>query len=229
MTREKGRRRLFPRFPVGEDVERELRAHLELCVDELVAAGWDPEEARIEAERRFGDPGRVGRQCRTISRQHERAVRRTAMMESLVQDIRYAMRVLVKSPGFSLVAILILALGIGANATVFSIVNGVLLSPLPYDDPEELVWVAERMESGGQNWVAWANYRDWREEAQSFQGLSAYNAWTATVLGGDRPAYAQLGVVSRDFWKVFPNTPVAGRLTGDEDHTDGAPPRGGGE
>ncbi len=148
MTRGSGRRRIFPRFPVGEDVERELRVHVELCVEELVGAGWDPREARAEAERRFGDSGSVARKCQTISRRHERAVRRTTMVESLSQDIRYAVRVLVKSPGFSLVAIAILALGIGANATVFSIVNGVLLEPLPYDNPEELVWVAERMESG---------------------------------------------------------------------------------
>ena len=224
MTRGSGRRRIFPRFPAGEDVDRELRAHLELCVEELVGAGWDPGEARAEAERRFGDSGRVARKCRAISKRHERAVRRTTMVESLSQDIRYAVRVLVKSPGFSLVAIAILALGIGANATVFSIVNGVLLEPLPFDDPEELVWVAERMESGGGNWVTWANFRDWRAEARSFQGLAAYNAWNTTVLGGARPAYAHLGVVSSDFWRVFPSTPVAGRLTGDEDHREGAPP-----
>jgi len=224
MTEGKDRREIFRRFPLEEDVDRELRAHLDMCTEELIQAGWDPEKARAEAILRFGDPEKVARECQTISRNHERAMKRGNMLESIVQDVRYAVRSLVKSPGFALVAILTLAVGIGANATVFSIVNGVLLRPLPFDDPEELVWVAERGQSGGSMWVAWPNFRDWREESRSFQALTAYAGATTTVLGGDRPAYAAVAGVSQDFWSVFPVNPVAGRLTVADDHRDGVAP-----
>jgi putative ABC transport system permease protein len=217
-------RGIFPRFPLEEDVARELEAHLGLSEEELVRAGWNPEEARKEARRRFGDRAALAQECLTISRSHERAARRENMVESVMQDLRYAVRALVKSPGFALVAILTLALGIGANVTVFSIVNGVLLKPLSYDRPEELAWVAERNPSGSENWVAWANFRDWRAESRSFQGLAAFGETTTTVLGGSEPAFTPVAFVSRDFWTVFPMSPAAGRLTGEEDHREGATP-----
>ena len=146
------------------------------------------------------------------------------MIESLVQDLRYAVRGLLKSPGFALVAILTLALGITANASVFSIVNGVLLKPLPYENPEELIWVAERTRSGGENWVTWPNFRDWREESRSLQSLAAFKSKNTNVLGGTEAAYTAIGEVSRDFWSVFPVVPSAGRLTREEDHGEGAAP-----
>ncbi|MGM0669214.1 MAG: ABC transporter permease [Gemmatimonadota bacterium] len=146
------------------------------------------------------------------------------MLDNLVQDLRYAVRTLKKSPGFTLVAILTLAVGIGATATVFSLVNGVLLKPLPYDDPEELVWVAERNRSGGSMSVAWANFRDWQAESRSFQGLAAFNSVSTTVLGGTEPAYRTIAPVSQGFWTVFPLDPLEGRLTGEEDHREGVSP-----
>lgn len=224
MNGEEKHRQNLPRLPLEEDVDRELDAHLALAEEELIRAGWDPVEARREAGRRFGDRAAVARECLTISKGRERAIRRTHMVDGMVQDLRYALRGLVKNPGFSLVAILILALGIGANTTVFSIVNGVLLRPLPYDDPQELVWVAERGRSGGGMAVAWANFRDWNAESRSFQGLTAYGNATTTVLGGSEPSYTPVAFVSRDFWTVFPLSPVAGRLTGAEDHQEGVAP-----
>jgi predicted permease len=217
-------RRVFPRFPMEEDVDRELASHLAMCEEELIRAGWGPAEAREEARRRFGDRAARARECLTISKGHERAQRRGNMVESLMQDLRYGARALVKSPGFSLVAILTLALGIGANVTVFSIVNGVLLKPLPLDRPEELVWVAERGRSGGQNWVAWANFRDWEAESRSFQDLAAFGATTTTVLGGSEPAFTPVAFVSRGFWPVFHMSPAAGRLSGEGDHREGTAP-----
>ena len=143
------------------------------------------------------------------------------MLESLMQDLRYAGRALVKNPGFSLVAILTLGLGIGANVTVFSIVNGVLLKPLPFHHPEELVWVAEQRQDGGEMAAAWRNFLDWWAESRSFQGLTAFGQTATTVLGGSEPAYTPIAFVSRDFWTVFPMSPVVGRLTGEEDHREG--------
>jgi predicted permease len=206
------------------DVEREIQSHLELCVEELVGKGWAPDEAWVEARRRFGKEDRIRLACEAVECGHRRRVRRTQMVESTLQDLRFGLRTLLKSPGFFLMAILILALGIGANTTVFSLVHGVLLKPLPFDRPEELVWVAERSQSGSANWVTWPNFKDWQAEARSFRGLAAFNESSATVLGGDRPVFTTVATVSRDFWTVFPVTPLAGRLTVPEDHVEGASP-----
>lgn len=226
MSVEEGSREggIFRRASVQEDVDRELRAHLDLRVEELVREGWDPAAAREEAGRLFGDLERVARECEAVTRSHHKAVGRGETMEAIWQDVRYAARSLGRSPGFALVAVLTLALGIGANTAIFSVVHGVLLRPLPFDRPEELVWTAERTRSGGWMPVAWANFRDWREQSRSFQGLTAHGAQSTTVLGGDEPVWANTAAVSEDFWKVFPVGPVAGRLTNPDDHRPGAAP-----
>ena len=224
MTRGEEPRGIFPRYSLEEDVDRELDAHLRFCEEELIREGWEPQAARREARLRFGDRAALAQECLTISRGREKKVRRENMLESLMQDLRYAGRALVKNPGFSLVAILTLGLGIGANVTVFSIVNGVLLKPLPFHHPEELVWVAEQRQDGGEMAAAWRNFLDWWAESRSFQGLTAFGQTATTVLGGSEPAYTPIAFVSRDFWTVFPMSPVAGRLTGEEDHREGVAP-----
>jgi predicted permease len=145
-------------------------------------------------------------------------------MEALVQDVRYALRALIKSPGFALVAVITLALGIGANTAIFSVVNGVLLQPLPFDRPDQLVWAAEQRRDGGMMSVAWPNFQDWRNAAHSFDGMVAFNGGSTTILGGEEPVWANTAAVTQDFWKVFPVTPVAGRLTNADDHHEGAAP-----
>jgi predicted permease len=205
-------------------VDREIRAHLEMCVDDLVREGWDAEDAREEAIRRFGKQHRVRRQCEAVESERRKQERRLRMVGGTLQDLRYGVRTLMKSPGFFLIAVLTLALGIGANATVFSVVNGVLLRPLPYEDPQELVWVAERSRSGGENWVTWANFRDWRAESRSLRALTAFNQNSRTILGGDQPIYAPVATVSQDFWTVFPVSPLAGRLSMPSDHVEGGAP-----
>lgn len=215
---------IFPRFGVAEDVDREIRSHLDLLAEELEAEGWDPAGARAEAQRRFGDLEAVARACTKITTSHETAVRRGRMMGDLMQDVRYAVRTLARAPGFTAVALLTLALGIGANTAIFSVVNAVLLRPLPYADPHELVYVAERSNTGGQMQAAWPNVRDWRAMARSFDGLTAFTSTSTTVLGGAQPAWTSLAMVSEDFWRVFPVTPLAGRLHDAQDHQEGAPP-----
>lgn len=220
----KARGGIFPHLPVAEDLDREIQSHLAICAEELVREGWDSAEALQEAHKRFGNASRIRRQCRSVEKRHRRRVRRMQMVDGTVQDLRYGARTLLKDPGFSLVAILTLALAIGANSTVFSIVDGVLLSPLPYRDSEDLVWVAERSQTGGANWVAWANFRDWREETGTLQALAAFNQYSTTVLGGGEPVYTSMSTVSQDFWSVFPIDPVSGRLTVPSDHVEGGAP-----
>lgn len=146
------------------------------------------------------------------------------MFEALWHDIRYAVRTLMKSPGFALVAISTLALGIGANTAIFSVVNGVLLKPLPYERPEEIVWIRETQIRGGTMAVAWANFRDWRAESAAFRSLAAFGVRSTTVLGGSEPVRAQIAIVTRDFWAVFGVQPLHGRLTVEDDHLLGAEP-----
>jgi len=143
-------------------------------------------------------------------------------MDAIMQDVRYAARTLRKSPGFAVVALLTLALGIGANTAIFSVVNGVLLRPLPYERPGELVWVSEVSNTGGTMSVAFPNYVDWREQSTSFAGLTLVNPFTTTVLGGEEPVRASLALVGEDYWKVFPIQPLQGRLTTPPDHVPGS-------
>jgi len=215
---------VFPRFTVQEDVAREIRVHIEMRAEELESEGWDPAAARVEARRLFGDSDEVARRCRTITASHQRAVRRTKTMDAIWQDIRYGARTLARSPGFALVALLTLALGIGANTAIFSVVNGVLLRPLPYDRPEQLVWISEINTRGRPMAAAWPNLVDWREESTAFAGLSPLASFETTVLGGEEPVRASLAVVGQDFWKIFPVQPVRGRLTTPADHVPGASP-----
>jgi len=218
------RGRIFPRFSVAEDVQREIDAHLEMRAEELEGEGWEPAAAREEARRLFGDRREVARRCRTITDSHHRAVRRTKMMDAMWQDVRYAMRTLMRTPGFTIVALVTLALGIGANAAIFSVVNGVLLRPLPYDHPEQLVWISEVNTRGRPMPAAWPNLVDWREQSTSFTGLSPVNDFTTTVLGGEEPLRVSIALVGEDFWKVFPVQPLRGRLTTPADHVPGSEP-----
>jgi predicted permease len=129
-----------------------------------------------------------------------------------------------RSPGFTFAGVVTLALGIGANAAIFSVIHGVLLTPLPYDEPEALVQVREVTSTGGTMAVAWRNFQDWDTELASFQGLTAYTSGPTTVLGGDRPMNLRVASVSQDFWDVFRIVPIRGRLTTAEDHTPESPP-----
>lgn len=147
-------------------------------------------------------------------------------MEGIVQDVRYGIRSLTGSPGFTAVALLTLALGIGANTAIFSVVDGVLLEPLPWEEPHELVWIDETRVDGGSMSVAWPNYEDWRRITTpgSAEGIAAFGFRTPTVLGGPEPVRIEGAVVTGDFWRVLPVAPLAGRLTLPDDHREGAGP-----
>ncbi len=213
MSKGPGRRRgIFPRFGIAEDVDREIRSHLELRAAELEADGWNPEEAPTEAQRLFGNTDDVAHRCREITRSHRRAERRAKSMEMFWQDVRYGVRTLTRDPVFTLVAVFTLALGIGANTAIFSVVSGVLLRDLPYENPQELVWVREINNRGGTMAAAAPNFVDWHQESTSFSGLAAYGTTSTTILGADSPVRIGFAAVTGDFWKVFPVRPTAGRL-----------------
>ena len=211
---------------VEEDVGEELEAHLEMAAADLVDQGWDRDAAREEARRRFGDVERVRAAAEAEVRSRDRALKRAYRWEAVMQDVKYALRSLARSPGFAVVAILTLALGVGANSAIFSVLNGVLLQPLPYPEPEAIVWLDEAHEGpdGRPGPVPWANLLDWRERNRSFEALAAFGASGTTVLGGEQPVRVTVAGISQDFWGVFPIEPVMGRLTVSEDHGLGVGP-----
>jgi putative ABC transport system permease protein len=145
-------------------------------------------------------------------------------MQSILQDLRYALRQLRKSPGFTAVAVLTLALGIGATTAIFSVVYGVLLRPLPYAEPNRIMAVFEISYKGTWNRLADPNFDDFRDQNRTFQAIAKYSANTASVSGAAQPTRTTVASVSSDFLKVFRVQPVLGRDLTTADAMKGAAP-----
>src|SRR5919198_355991 len=159
------------------DLQEEMRLHIDLRGQKQVERGLPPNEARAAAQRRFGNS--------TLLRELSRDAWGWTWLEQFAQDIRYGVRNMLRTPGFTLVAVLALALGIGANTGIFSVVNAVLLRPLPYHDPDRLVVILH----GGDNPVAPANYVDWRDQQHSFERMAAADFWTPNLTGLNPPEH----------------------------------------
>ncbi|MGB6876237.1 MAG: ABC transporter permease [Candidatus Acidiferrales bacterium] len=145
-------------------------------------------------------------------------------MSTLLQDIRYALRMLAKSPGFLAIAILTLALGIGANTALFSVVNGVLLNPLPYPQPERLFTIYSRTSAFGESSISYPNFLDWQRDNNSFSALGAYRSDSFNMTGAGEPERLRTEMVSADFFLILGVQPVIGRLfTAQDDHAGAAP------
>jgi len=209
-------RRLRFRFPLGgagRDVDREIAFHLEMTVRELEAAGMDPGSARDEAARRFGNLERHRRACRGIQRQRQRRARRTDAVSDLLQDLKIAFRGFRRSPGFTAVAVLTLALGIGATTAIYSAVNAVLLSPLPYSQPERLVRLyEENLERGWPRFgVSPQDFHDWRESVERFDLLAAYAYGSANMQSEGEAFRVELVRVSPELFPLLGIAPLRGR------------------
>ena len=145
-------------------------------------------------------------------------------MEIFWQDLRYSMRTLWKSPGFTLIAVVALALGIGANTAIFSVVNAVLLRPLPYPSPEKLVWIWETspVNEIKQEVASYPNFNDWRQQSQSFEGMAAFAGYYQFLTGPDgTPERLSGAAVAGDFFKVLGVQPMLGRTFLPEENQGG--------
>jgi putative ABC transport system permease protein len=197
--------RFFGRERWDKERERELLAYLEIETDENMARGMMPEEARYAARRKLGNPMQI--------REEIYRMNSLGFIESLWQDLRCGARMLRKNAGFAVVAILTLALGIGANTAIFSVIEAVLLRPLPYDNPDRIVVVMESNPSKGfpQFSASPPNYMDWRKESTSFGQMSSVSRGDFVYTGGAEPERLTGANVAPSFFSVMGAQPGMGR------------------
>src|SRR5437016_4571288 len=143
-------------------------------------------------------------------------------MQTLLQDLLFGARMLRKNPSFTLIAVLTLALGIGANTAIFSVVNAVLLRALPYPQPERLLVLTEKTRAGQRLSIAYPNFQDWREQAKSFMEMAGYRIALYNLTGVDKPARLQARTVSWNFFRMLGVQPQLGRLFVADDDKQGA-------
>ena len=203
-------RMLFARKRAGRRLEEELRFHLDQQTSENIASGMSPDDARRTAMRTFGNPGLVREQVRATWNWYN--------LDNLGRDLRYGVRTLLRSPGFALVSVLVMALGIGATTSLFTMVRAVLLRPLPFRDSGRLVMLYEHfrdVKSGdGFNSVAPGDYRDWRSQTHGFEDMAAMRGYGGIVSGvhSELPEVVQSAGGSANLFPLLGVTPAYGRL-----------------
>ena len=205
-----------------EDLRRELESDLELEEEEQRERGLSSEEARYAARRAFGNP--------TLIREHTRAIWNRGSLERLARDLKHGTRTLLRSPGFSLISVLVMALGIGATTSLFTIVRAVLLRPLPFRDSGRLVMLYDHFrhdERGdGFSTVAAGDYRDWRAQSHGFEDMAAMRAYGGIISGvqSELPEVVQSAAGSANLFPLLGVSPVLGRtFTDAEDQPEGQP------
>ena len=210
-------RRFFHKPAPEADLEAEFEAHLAIETKQLMERGMPREQAETEARRLFGS--------QALIMEDTRAVRGFGAFERFRQDLRYAARVLRRSPAFTVAAVGSLALGIGATTAVFSIADTIFLRPLPYAGAGQLVWVAIRFPSMGGEFVPSPDYVAWRRDNRVFQHLAATQASFSNVmlLGGSDPTEVHAGRVSANFLAAFAIAPAIGRTFRAEEELPNGP------
>jgi predicted permease len=202
---------------IHREIDEEMRFHIDMRTAENISRGMSPEEARLDAERRFGNLTRV--------KERGYDVRSGRWLETLWLDLRYGARMLVKKPGFTALAILALALGIGANTAVFSVINALLLRPFPYADANRLVMVWDSNQEIGVDFVeaSYPNFADWKSQNSVFEGMGYYMNWMID-LGLREVERTPVVGVSHDLFSLLGTQPALGRAFLPEDGTpSGAP------
>ncbi|HEX5423882.1 MAG TPA: ABC transporter permease [Candidatus Acidoferrales bacterium] len=211
-----GIRSLFQKQHAERELDEELRGFMEMAAEESMKQGRSEKDALRAV--------RLERGSVEAAKEHVRSAGWESILETSWRDLCYGLRVLRKSPGFTIVAVLTLALGIGANTALFSVVNGVLLNPLPYPDPNELVELAEHSPQFGEFPISYPNFLDWVRENHAFQSLSAYRQNTFSLTGVGQPQRVKAAQVSASFFPLLGVKPVIGRNFTAVEDTRGAAP-----
>lgn len=207
-------RAFFHRNQLDHDLNDELAFHVAQRTDKNRSAGMDALEARHAAHRQLGNATQI--------KERTTRMRTFAALEDILQDLRYGARMLRKRPGFALIAIATLALGIGVNAAIFSVVKAVLLDSLPYRQPDRLVTLAQG-DSENQNpiKVSYGEVHDWKARAQSFEQIALYRGWTPAATGNGKPNMVFGQRVTQNFFDTLGVAPHLGRnFIPDEDRPD---------
>ena len=190
-----------------EDLDRDIRDHIETETEDNIARGMTPEEARYAALRKFGNVTRM--------KEETREVWIHVWLEQFLQDLRLGFRMLRKSPGFTAVAILTLALGIGANTAIFSVINGVLLSPLPYKNPQQLVVIKEN--------DSLPNVMDIQRQVRAFSQGGGINVDKMDYIGATEPVHVRVGLINAGFLETLDVQPLLGRNISSAEDVQGGP------
>jgi predicted permease len=204
-------------------VDSELAFHLEMRVRELIEQGMTPDDARAAALERFGDVAQITEACRDLGRRRNTDMRRAEWLTELRHDLRYAVRGLRTSPGFTAVALLTLAMGIGASTTIFSVANAVLLRPFPYHQPERIVRLYETNPTSETFSISEPNYLDWRQRVRGMSQLAAFSGRNVSLIGDGDPEQLVELMATPSLFPLLGVRPLLGRVFRDEDAKPGAP------
>lgn len=212
-------RDLFARKREEQSLEAELRFDLEERTRAHIAAGLSAEDAKFAAISEFGSV--------SLAMEESRDARRTHFLETLIQDLRYGLRGLRRNPGFTAVAVLTLALGIGANTAIFSIVNAILLKPLPFPNSDQLVVISEtnsRVAPGSvyQGYESYLNFLDWQHDARSFSAMAAYQYSDMALTGAGEPTVIHGAITNSGLFSTLQSPPLLGRALEPQDDPKGA-------
>ncbi len=220
----------FKRDGIREEVDEELRFHLEMRSERYQREGLAPPDARDAAHRRFGDVEQVREEVEEMMRRRVRAMRKSDMIDNGKRDVAFAARQILRNPGFSAVAMLTIALGIGSTTAIFSVVDGILLRPLVYEQPDELVMIwadyTRRdviLPDLRREWLSWPNFSDFRDEVSAVEAASTFQGWSPTLTGAGDAEQLNGAMFSHGmFSEVLAVNPTVGRgFLPEEDVPDG--------
>ena len=201
---------MLRRTRMEREMDEEMRFHIEAHAAHLVSQGVPQQEALRQARLEFGGMALTKEECRDAVG--------VSFLETLLQDVRHGVRTMLRTPTFAVIAIVVLALGIGANTAIFSVVDAVLLRPLAYRDPGRLVTIL----MNGEGPVAVANYIDWRDQSHSFAATGAADYWSPNLTGVDSPEHITGLKVTQSLLPMLGVDPMLGRLFVEGEDKEGA-------
>jgi MacB-like periplasmic core domain len=208
-------RNILAREKTDRDLDNEVRSYSDLLAQEKMREGISPQEARRTAILELGGIEQVKEQVREA--------RAGAWLDSLLQDLRYAARMLRKNPAFTAIAVLTLALGIGANTAMFTLADSILLRPLPYRSPHQLVWITEESSNGDSTGVSWPNFQDWKRLNAVFSGMAGYRDARMSLAGNGYPSLIDGRYVTANYFELIGISPILGRVFQPDENVEGGP------